>query len=152
MLESVLMLLKERLRVLDLTIQIQCDPVLGLMRADETRMKQVMFNLISNSAKYSRPGGVIEIGAQRLSDSELMLWVEDHGVGIEESRQHLVFDKFYRAGAVSGQQSGSGLGLSIVKSFIELHGGRVVLESVPNEGTKVTCYVPQTPKVKAETA
>ncbi|MCI5050395.1 MAG: PAS-domain containing protein [Rickettsiales bacterium] len=142
MLEAVLLLLKERLKVLGLRIHNKCDPDIGNMRADETRVKQVMFNLLSNAAKYSKANSSIDIGADRQADGRVMMWVEDHGVGIEKDKQHLVFDKFYRAGAVSNQQSGSGLGLSIVKSFIELHGGQVLLDSEPNVGTKVMCYIP----------
>lgn len=143
MLEAVMLLLKERLRVLDLSIANCCDPEIGSMVADETRIKQVLFNLLSNAAKYSHAGSRIEIGAGHGDDGEVVLWVEDHGVGIEERKQERVFDKFYHSGAVSGQQSGSGLGLSIVKSFIELHGGDVSLKSIPNEGTKVSCSIPR---------
>lgn len=142
MIEAVLVLLKERLRVLNLTIHNRCDPAIGEMVADETRMKQVMLNLLSNAAKYSRPGSAIDVGSQRDDQGRIIIWVEDHGVGINEEKQRQVFDKFYRSGAVSGQQSGSGLGLSIVKSFIELHGGEVSLTSVPNQGTKVICAIP----------
>ena len=142
MIEAVLILLKERLRVLNLTIENHCATDVGDLVADETRIKQVMLNLLSNAAKYSRPGSVIDVGAERTDSGDVILWVEDHGVGINEEKQKQVFDKFYRSGAASGQQSGSGLGLSIVKSFIELHGGTVSLHSVPNQGTKVTCVIP----------
>jgi signal transduction histidine kinase len=145
-LESVLLLFKERLRVLDLSIDLQSEPDIGTIAADETRIKQVMFNLLSNAVKYSRPGGVIEVGAQSGDADTIIIWVKDRGVGIEETQQRLVFDKFYRAGAAAGQQSGSGLGLSIVKSFIELHHGSVTLESSPNAGTKVTCIFPRKAK------
>lgn len=146
MLEGVLLLLKERLKVLDLTIHKDCSPSIGSIYADETRMKQVLFNLLSNAVKYSKAGGVIEVGASPQGEEHLCVWVKDQGVGIEEGQHLAVFDKFYRAGASSGQQSGSGLGLSIVKSFIELHGGSVSLTSVAGEGTTVSCILPRRPK------
>lgn len=143
LLESVLLLFKERLKVMDLSITLACDEQIGMVQADETRIKQVMFNLLSNAVKYSRPGGTIEIGAAITEPDSVCIWVRDHGVGIEQSQQTLVFDKFYRAGAARSQQSGSGLGLSIVKSFIELHKGAISLQSAPNEGTKVSCTIPR---------
>ncbi len=143
MLESVLLLFKSRLKALDLSISLQCELDIGTIEADETRIKQVLFNLLSNAVKYSRPGGSIEVGAQPRDTDWVVVWVKDYGVGIEQAQQRLVFDKFYRAGAAAGQQSGSGLGLSIVKSFIELHQGSVSLESMPNEGTTVTCLIPR---------
>lgn len=143
LLESVLLLFKERLKVLSLSITLHCPDDIGMIQADETRIKQVMFNLLSNAVKYSRPGGMIEIGADVVQPDRVAIWVRDHGVGIEENQQRLVFDKFYRAGAATGQQSGSGLGLSIVKSFVELHQGAVTLESAPNAGTRVACTIPR---------
>ncbi len=149
MLEAVLLLLRERLKVLDLTIRKECKPSIGVIYADETRMKQVLFNLLSNAVKYSKAGGIIEVGASAENDDHITIWVKDQGVGIEDDKHLAVFDKFYRAGASSGQQSGSGLGLSIVKSFIELHGGSVSLTSVAGEGTIVSCVLPRRPKTLA---
>lgn len=145
MLDSVLLLLRERLRVLDLAIEKQCDPEIGAILGDETRIRQVMFNLLSNAVKYSRPGGLIQVGAAPLNENEITIWVKDHGVGIDPEKQARVFEKFYRAGASAGQQSGSGLGLSMVKSFIELHGGSVSLTSTPGVGTTFTCIIPRKP-------
>ncbi len=143
MIDAVLLLLKERMKVLDLKISRECDPEIGTIYADETRIKQVLFNLLGNAVKYSHAGGSIEVGAAAEEDDHIVIWVEDHGVGIEEDKQQLVFDKFLRAGASSGQQSGTGLGLAIVKSFVELHGGMVQLHSIPNKGTRVECHLPR---------
>jgi signal transduction histidine kinase len=110
--------------------------------ADETRIKQVIFNLISNAVKYSPKGGTVVICVQMADADNVILSVEDSGVGIAPESQGLVFEKFYRTGAISGQQSGSGLGLSIVKSMVELHKGKVNLLSNPNEGTQVSCFLP----------
>ncbi len=152
MLDAVLLLLKERMKILDLKICKQCEPDIGSMVADETRIKQVLFNLMSNAAKYSRSGGIIEVGIEAEGSDHIRLWVRDHGVGIDEAKLEQVFDTFYRSGAASGQQSGSGLGLSIVKSFIELHGGAVSLHSTPGKGTTVICTLPRIVQIKREAA
>lgn len=115
--------------------------------ADELRMKQVLFNLISNAIQYTPKGGSIRLSAAR--EGEWMaLTVEDSGVGIPVEDQTRIFEKFERANPDS-QQSGAGLGLSLVKSFIELHGGRIVIDSRVGEGTRITCLVPlKTPEQK----
>lgn len=113
------------------------------MRADETRIRQILFHLISNSVKYSNEGGHVVIGAKR-KDDEIIIWVEDDGIGIASNEQNEVFNKFYR-GSVGMRKQGVGLGLSMVKSFVELHNGYVELESEHDKGTKVTCYLPINP-------
>lgn len=142
MLTSMLALLSERLREFGLQASIECPDDIGAMRADETRIRQVLFHLLSNAVKYTKEGH-ITLGANRDSLG-LRLWVKDTGVGIAPEEQQAVFEKFYR-GAAGSSKSGTGLGLSMVKSFIELHGGRVVLESFPEVGTTVTCYLPHHP-------
>lgn len=148
MVNGVMLLLKERMKMLDLNINLVCSEGLGMVYADETRIKQVLFNLLSNAAKYSHAGNTIDVIARARGEREIEVVVRDYGVGIEEDKRELVFESFYRSGASSGQQSGSGLGLSIVKNFIELHGGSVSLESTPGEGTSVTCVIPRRAVVK----
>lgn len=142
MVEAVVMLVQERAVAKNIKLIKVIDKGIGKMSADETRLKQVLFNLLLNAVRYAKSGGTVKIGVSESANSKLRFWVQDEGVGIEESQQAHVFEKFYRGGAASGQQSGTGLGLSIVKSFIELHGGYVELESTPGVGTKVTCTLP----------
>jgi signal transduction histidine kinase len=142
LLHAMMALLSERLREFELTASIECDEDIGMMRADETRIRQVLFHLLSNAVKYSKEGGAIVLGAARREDG-VVLWVEDNGVGISENDQKEVFDKFYR-GAAGVRKPGTGLGLSMVKSFVELHGGAVTLKSELEKGTKVTCFIPNT--------
>ncbi len=145
MLRSTLMLIAERTRELEMEITEAWDADIGEMVADEARIKQVIFNLLTNAVKYSK-GGNITVGARADENDKIIFWVEDNGVGIDPSVQARVFDQFYRGGAVTGQQSGTGLGLSMVKSFVELHNGYVELESEPNKGTKVLCVLPRKAK------
>jgi len=127
----------------ELEIVIDCPSDIGEFSVDEQRMKQAMFNLISNSIKYTPAGGRITLEARR-KDQWIMLSVADTGIGIPEADRERVFGKFERANA-QARQGGAGLGLSLVKSFIELHGGRIEIDSTVNKGTRITCYLPIQP-------
>jgi signal transduction histidine kinase len=123
-----------------LEILIDCPSDIGSFEVDANRMKQVLFNLISNAVKYTPPGGRITLQARHVGEW-IALTVADTGIGIPEEDLERVFGKFERANA-QARQSGAGLGLSLVKSFVELHGGRIEIESLPNQGTRVTCFIP----------
>jgi signal transduction histidine kinase len=123
-----------------LEIVIDCPSTIGSFEVDEHRLKQALFNLISNSIKYTPAGGRITLEAYR-KDEWIVLSVIDTGIGIPEADRERVFGKFERANA-QARQSGAGLGLSLVKSFIELHGGRIEIDSRVNKGTRISCYLP----------
>ncbi|AXE62927.1 ATP-binding protein [Hyphomonas sp. NPDC076900] len=116
---------------------------LGQMRGDERRIKQVLFNLISNSLRFTEPGGEIVVAAQRMGDM-ITLSVRDNGSGLEADKRATSFDSF-----VSGDQRGAGLGLALVKHFIHLHGGTVGMKSVDGGGLEVTCWLPSQAPVTA---
>ncbi len=137
---SMLSLTGERARKQNLNLEFDCPADLGTITADERRLKQALFNLISNAIKFTPPGGTIRLAARREAE-EVALVVSDNGVGIPSEHQARVFEKFER-GNPQARQSGAGLGLSLVKSFIELHGGRVEMESAQGKGTTVTLYLP----------
>jgi signal transduction histidine kinase len=141
MLVSVLSLTRERARDSSLTLEFDCSPNIGTIYADQRRLRQAMFNLISNSIKFTPAGGTITVSARREADG-VVLCVADTGIGVPQEDRERVFEKFVRGRSGQARQSGAGLGLSLVKSFVELHGGRVTLDSAPNEGTRVTCYLP----------
>jgi len=150
MMSSVLALSRERARNQNLALNFDCPADIGTIRGDERRLKQALFNLISNAIKFTPGGGNITLSARR-HDGEVALAVVDTGVGVPQEDQARIFEKFER-GNPQARQSGPGLGLSLVKSFIELHGGRVELDSSPGSGTAVTCYlaaVPAEPGVAA---
>jgi signal transduction histidine kinase len=136
---SVLALTRERARKQNLSLEFDCPPDVGSIVVDEKRLKQALFNLISNAIKFTPSGGTIAMQARR-HEGEVALTVADTGIGIPRDQQQRVFEKFER-GNPQARQSGAGLGLSLVKSFIELHGGRVEMESTPGQGTRVTCYL-----------
>lgn len=123
-----------------LEMVIDCPSDIGSFDVDEHRMKQALFNLISNSIKYTPSGGRITLEARR-KDQWIVIGVSDSGIGIPEDDRERVFGKFERANS-QARQTGAGLGLSLVKSFIELHGGRIEIESHVNKGTRISCYLP----------
>ncbi len=127
----------------DLQITIDGSADTGTIEADERRLKQALYNLVSNAVKFTPPGGRITLSAWRC-DGEVGLFVRDTGIGIPEADQERVFGRFER-GHPHLRQSGVGLGLALVKSFIEMHGGRVELDSDPGRGTTVTCILPAHP-------
>ena len=123
-----------------LEVLVDADGRLGNFEVDESRIKQSLYNLISNSIQYTPPGGRITLAARRDGDA-VLLQVTDTGIGIPLADQERIFGKFERANP-QARQAGAGLGLALVKSFIELHGGRISLESRINQGTTVTCALP----------
>jgi signal transduction histidine kinase len=109
--------------------------------ADEARVRQVLYNLLSNAIGFSKPGDRIEITAWR--DRGMMAFaVTDQGVGIPKEEQARVLERF-ESRSQGSKHRGAGLGLSIVKSLVELHGGAMSLESEPGRGTRVTVRFPE---------
>ncbi|MDB5558720.1 MAG: multi-sensor signal transduction histidine kinase [Enterovirga sp.] len=113
---------------------------IGFFTGDAKRVRQILFNLLSNAAGFSSPGQTITVTARR-DGPNILLSVADQGRGIPDEVRARVFDRFESHTAGSGHR-GVGLGLSIVRSFVELHGGRVELDSQPGAGTTVTCSFP----------
>lgn len=124
-----------------LDITIDCPSDIGSFDVDGHRMKQVLYNLISNAIKYTPSGGRITLAARR-QDDWILLSVRDTGIGIPEADRERVFGKFERANP-QARQSGAGLGLSLVKSFVELHGGRIEVDSDVDKGTSINCLIPR---------
>lgn len=109
------------------------------VHADPEKIRAVFQNLIDNSIKYSKPSGAIEIGLQSENHSTVLVSVKDNGIGIPQAQQRNIFERFFRArNAVKAQTEGSGLGLFIVQSIIERHGGRIWFKS--EEGKGVTFF------------
>src|SRR5437762_435803 len=112
------------------------------IRADETRLQEVLYNLLENAVKYSRENGEIRVQAARRG-SEIVLSVSDDGIGISKDDLPRIFERFYRADkARTRELGGTGLGLSIVKHIAQLHGGRVEAESELGRGTTIRVLLP----------
>jgi signal transduction histidine kinase len=140
LLNTVKQMTAEWARQQSLEIIIDCPSNTGAFDADEQRIRQALFNLVSNAIKYTPAGGRITLEARR-NEPWMVLSVIDTGIGIADTDRERVFGKFERANA-QARQSGAGLGLSLVKSFVELHGGRIEIESEPNKGTRISCTLP----------
>jgi len=145
MLASVLNLIRERARRKSLSLELDCAPDIGWIVADEKRLKQVVFNLLSNSVKFTPPRGVIRLGVARNAES-VQISVGDTGPGIPPADRERVVRAFEKGSGQSGQ-GGAGLGLSLVERFIQLHGGHVEIKSAKNKGTRVICTLPADPRV-----
>jgi two-component system, OmpR family, heavy metal sensor histidine kinase CusS len=110
-----------------------------LIRGDESRLRQVFYNLLDNAIKYTPEGGKVEVTLDR-SEGVVKVSMRDTGIGIPPEHLPRVFERFYRVDKARGRaEGGTGLGLSIVQSIVAAHGGRVELASSPGEGT--TCLV-----------
>ena len=131
---------QDRLAESALRLQIVALPDIGSFLADGKRIRQVLFNLLSNAIGFSSPGQTVTLAALRRGP-DIVFKISDQGRGIPYDVIAHVFDRFH-SNTVNSRHRGVGLGLSIVKSFVELHGGRVLIDSAPGEGTTVTCIFP----------
>lgn len=148
MLASVLQLTRERLREKQLVLNFDCPLDIGWLVADERRIRQVLFNLLSNAVKFTPPHGQITLAAMRAeaeNGEEVLFTIADTGQGIPQEEQDRIFGSFVRADRTKSRQGGAGLGLSLVKNFVELHGGWVEIHSVPTEGTTFIIHLPAGP-------
>ncbi|MEM8936001.1 MAG: ATP-binding protein [Pseudomonadota bacterium] len=119
-------------------LKLECPKDIGAIDIDERRIKQVLFNLLSNAFAYTGAGGAVTLGAER-SDGAVKIWVADTGRGISATDQAKVFDAFESR----GPSAGAGLGLSLVEKFVRLHGGWVKMDSVAGAGARVTFHLPE---------
>jgi signal transduction histidine kinase len=126
------------------------DPEIGWIMADGRRIRQVIFNLLSNAFKFTPQGGSITLSAA-IVDGEVQIAVADSGPGIAPEVKANVFDRFAAKGR-TGQPAGAGLGLALVKRFIELHEGWVEIESTSDHGTTVRCHLPRLMQITAAKA
>jgi signal transduction histidine kinase len=110
---------------------------------DALRLRQVLINLVDNAIKYNRTGGTVKLSA-RAEGSQVVLQVQDSGIGISAADQQRVFDRFYRVDkSRSRAGGGSGLGLAIVKKIVEDHGGTISVESTPGKGSTFRIILPR---------
>jgi signal transduction histidine kinase/DNA-binding response OmpR family regulator len=125
----------------DLTLTLEIPPDLPEIFADAGRLVQILNNLLSNAYKYTREGGATV--RAHVADGVMQVDVIDTGVGISEEDQAMLFTRFFRAEDTDiRQQPGTGLGLNITKSLVEMHGGEIWVESEPGKGTQISFTLP----------
>jgi PAS domain S-box-containing protein len=106
------------------------------VRADRTRLKQVLLNLLSNAIKYNRPGGSVRLGAWPEADASVVIWVEDTGPGLSRAQQERLFQAFERLEAERGTVEGAGIGLALSKWLVELMRGEIGVHSRVGQGSR----------------
>ena len=132
--------MRERAARQRLRVSLDVDPALGIVWADETKLKQVVVNLLTNAVKFTPDGGAVEVVA-RVHADEAEVTVRDTGVGIAPEDQGRIFEAFQR-GDRRASTEGTGLGLTLSKRFVELHGGRLWVESRLGEGSTFGFAIP----------
>lgn len=143
--DSVLALLRTRLELQDVTIDVTLSPEVTTLEADEMRVKQILINLLSNAVRVTKSKGHIRVLVDIYQHRGTRISVRDDGPGLDEQRRDKLFDPFFRGSHVSGTDSV--LSLSLVKRFMELHGGEIHVESEPGKGTSICCiFVGAMPK------
>ena len=133
--------LRAHAKSLDIDFTLDCPPEVGEVVLDPRRIRQVVFNLLSNAFKFTPRGGAITLGGTIRGD-DVQIYVSDTGPGLAPEVKANAFDRF-AAKSRSGQRAGAGLGLALVNRFVELHDGWVEIESTVNKGTTVRAHLPR---------
>jgi signal transduction histidine kinase len=131
---------RDRLVGAGIVLDIRAVPDIGSFIADARRLRQILFNLLANAVGFSPPGETVTLAAERRGDA-LVFAVTDRGPGIPPDVLEKVFD-WFETHSLGSRHRGTGIGLSLVRSFVELHGGTVDITSVVGQGTTVTCTFP----------
>jgi signal transduction histidine kinase len=140
-LDNALMLVRERAQRRSLNLYKEVDAGVGQIQGDERKIRQVVLNLLSNAIKFTPEGGRIEVAA--MSRNGLVeVSVSDTGIGIAPEDQEKVFEEFRQVGTAEKKAEGTGLGLTLCRKFIELHGGKIWLTSERGVGSTFTFTIP----------
>jgi signal transduction histidine kinase len=139
--DNALTLVRERATRRGITLGCTIDERLGMIRGDERKVKQILLNLLSNALKFTPEGGRIHVDAGR-HDEVVEVSVADTGIGIAPADQDAVFEEFRQVGAAEKKAEGTGLGLALSRKFVELHGGRIWVESELGRGSTFTFTLP----------
>ena len=139
--ENAVMLVRERAGRRSIALQTQIDNRLGQIQADERKIRQVVLNLLSNAIKFTPEAGRIDVSAIP-KDGFVEVSVSDTGVGIAPEDQEKVFEEFRQVGTAAKKVEGTGLGLTLCRKFVELHGGKIWVKSQVGEGSTFTFTIP----------
>src|SRR5499427_5801210 len=133
-LEYCLSLVRERAIKQRIQLSLEVDPEVGLVNADRLRVRQIVLNLVSNAVKFTPDGGRVQVRAS-MRDQDLIVTVADTGPGVAAEDRQRIFDSFQQGTRHTEQVEGTGLGLTLSKQIVELHGGRIWVDSEPGKGS-----------------
>jgi two-component system, NtrC family, sensor kinase len=141
-------LIRERALRQNLAVSADLAADIGLITADERKFKQVLINLLTNAVKFTYPGGWVRVSAKR-DKNDVVVSVIDSGIGIPAPEHTSVFEEFKQLAATdTAKHEGTGLGLALAKRLVELHGGRIWVESELGQGAQFSFTLPQDEKVQ----
>jgi signal transduction histidine kinase len=140
-LERGVVMVRERATTSGVQLTLQLAPGVDIVRGDERRLRQVVFNLLSNAVKFTPAGGRIDIAAER-GDGEVQVSVQDTGPGVAPEDRERIFEEFQQTDVGANQREGTGLGLALSRRLVELHGGRVEVESELGRGSTFSVHLP----------
>jgi GAF domain-containing protein len=148
-LDNALTLVRERATRHGITLTKAVDPGVGDIVADERKVKQVLLNLLSNAVKFTPEGGQVGVTATAAVD-DITITVSDTGIGIASEDQAAIFEEFRQVGRDDARkQEGTGLGLTLAKKFVELHGGRIWVQSQVGQGSTFSFTLPHQPESRS---
>ena len=143
--DPVLRMVEDRIRAAELSIAVDLPPDLPLVLVDHRLTRQILINLLSNAIKFTPAGGRITLRAYRGQEGDIVIEVEDTGIGIPEKDVDRVLEPFVQVESHHARRyAGTGLGLALSRRLAELHGGRLSLVSQPDYGTRVGLHIPAT--------
>jgi signal transduction histidine kinase len=140
-LESGVVMVRERAVQGGVKVELAADPQVDVVEGDERRIRQVIFNLLANAVKFTPSGGAVDVTAAR-ADGEIRISVADTGPGIAAEDRERIFEEFQQGEAAVQQREGTGLGLALSKRLVELHGGRIWVDSEVGEGSTFVFTLP----------
>ena len=140
-LERGMVMVRERAMKGGVQLSLEADPSVELVEADERRIRQVVFNLLSNAVKFTPPGGQVDVRSAQ-QNGEVLVSVADTGPGIAPADQERIFVEFQQTDLGAQQKEGTGLGLALSKRLVELHGGRIWVDSEVGKGSTFTFTLP----------
>jgi signal transduction histidine kinase len=140
-LERGVVMVRERATKDGVRVALTADPGVDVVEGDERRVRQVIYNLLSNAVKFTPPGGAVEVSAAKVN-GEVRVSVTDTGPGIALADHDRIFEEFQQTEAGVAQREGTGLGLALSKRLIELHGGRIWVDSELEKGSTFVFTLP----------
>jgi len=142
LLRCIIVMFETRITDKNLSVSIDFEEESSVVRADKEKISRVIHNLLDNSVKFTDNGGNIGINTVK-QEGKILINISDSGIGMNEEQMRQIFDRFYKADTSRGESAGSGLGLSIVREFVAMHGEKIGLTSLLGEGSTFSFALPR---------